>query len=139
MWLIISEVKGLRLETIFLESVDSTHKYLKEYINKNGYESPVAVVSYHQTRGIGSRNNSWVGFKGNLFFSFVLKRCDLPLDLPLSSASIYFSWLLKDILKKNGSKVWIKWPNDFYLGDKKIGGTITNLKGNLFYCGIGLN
>ena len=38
-----------------------------------------------------------------------------------------------------GSDVWLKWPNDFYIDDKKIGGTITSIKGNLMYCGIGLN
>ena len=38
-----------------------------------------------------------------------------------------------------GSDVWIKWPNDFYLGNKKIGGTITTISKDLIYCGIGLN
>ena len=33
----------------------------------------------------------------------------------------------------------IKWPNDFYIDDKKIGGTITNLSGKYVYCGIGTN
>jgi BirA family biotin operon repressor/biotin-[acetyl-CoA-carboxylase] ligase len=37
------------------------------------------------------------------------------------------------------SEVWIKWPNDFYVKDKKIGGMITNIVGNVLICGLGLN
>ncbi len=33
----------------------------------------------------------------------------------------------------------MKWPNDFYLGEKKIGGTITNITGLDLVCGIGVN
>ncbi len=124
---------------IFLESVDSTHTYLKEHIKQNGYIKPYCVVTQYQTKGIGSRDNTWSGIDGNLFFSFVLDKKYLPSDLPIQSSSIYFSYILKIILESGGSKVWLKWPNDFYISDKKIGGTITNLNNNLLYCGIGLN
>ncbi len=43
------------------------------------------------------------------------------------------------MLSEAGSKVWLKWPNDFYLEDKKIGGALTNLYGEILVCGIGLN
>jgi len=124
---------------IFLESVDSTHTYLRKYIHKNGYKKPLAVVTQNQTNGIGSRNNNWDGQVNNLFFSFVIDRKNLPPDLPIQSSSIYFSFILKESLSLLGSKLWLKWPNDFYINGNKIGGTITNFSGELFYCGIGLN
>ncbi len=127
------------MEIITLEEVDSTHIYLKEFINNNGYTNPLAVVTKYQTNGIGSRDNSWNGIKGNLFFSFVISKDELPNDLKLESASIYFSFLLKEILLKHQSNVWLKWPNDFYIKNKKIGGTITTFSNNLLLCGIGLN
>jgi len=127
------------LEIIFLNSVESTHTYLKEYIKLNSYTKPLAVVTQSQTNGCGSRNNSWEGKSGNLFFSFVIDRQLLPCDLPIQSASIYFSYILKELLSQKGSTVWLKWPNDFYLGTKKLGGTITNFSNDLYYCGIGLN
>ena len=127
------------MEILYLNEVDSTHIYLKEYIKKNGFQNPLAVVTQNQTNGIGSRDNGWDGKNGNLFFSFVVHRSSLPADLSLQSASIYFSFLLKEFLKNKGSALWLKWPNDFYLDNKKIGGTITNLSGELLYCGIGLN
>ena len=127
------------MKIITLDEVDSTHKYLKELIIEEGYCYPVCITSSLQTDGIGSRGNSWQGTRGNLFFSFVLEKKDLPKDLPLQSASIYFSYILKNVLSLEGSKIWLKWPNDFYLDDKKIGGTITTITNNLLYCGIGLN
>jgi len=127
------------LEICFLDSVESTHLYLKQYIKKNGYKKPFCVVTKHQTQGIGSRDNTWQGRKGNLFFSFVIDKEQLTCDLPIQSTSIYFSFILKELLSEMGSKIWLKWPNDFYVNDKKIGGTITNIANGLYYCGIGLN
>ncbi|MFW2557231.1 biotin--[acetyl-CoA-carboxylase] ligase [Aliarcobacter butzleri] len=127
------------MKIIRLDEVDSTHKYLKEYILKNEYTSPLCIVTDLQTQGIGSRGNSWIGKKGNLFFSLALDINSLPKDLPLQSTSIYFTYILKNILKNLGSQVWIKWPNDFYIENKKIGGTITSMSKNLIFCGIGLN
>ena len=127
------------MKILRLNEVDSTHTYLKNYILDNGFIEPICIVTDYQTNGIGSRGNFWTGKKGNLFFSFVFNKNYLPDDLPYQTISIYVSYILKNILKRHGSKVWIKWPNDFYLEDKKIGGTITNLSKDLIYCGIGLN
>ncbi len=127
------------MNKIYLDKVNSTQTYLKTYIKNNGYVRPMAVITQNQTNGIGSRDNDWDGKNGNLFFSFVVDKNNLPKDLALQSASIYFSFILKDILEACGSLVWLKWPNDFYVNDKKIGGTITNVNNELLYCGIGIN
>lgn len=127
------------MELIYLESVDSTHEYLKNFVKENKDCNKLCIYTNYQINGVGSRGNSWIGKRGNLFFSFVLDKKFLPNDLLIQSASIYFSYILKIVLKNHGSNVWIKWPNDFYLDNSKIGGTITTLSNNLLYCGIGLN
>jgi BirA family biotin operon repressor/biotin-[acetyl-CoA-carboxylase] ligase len=127
------------MKILKFKSLPSTHLYIKEYISKHGYKEPLLIVTQEQQNGIGSRDNTWEGKKGNLFFSFVINQKLLPNDLPIQSASIYFSFILKNILKSMGSKTWIKWPNDFYCYNKKIGGIITNVTNGLLYCGIGLN
>lgn len=127
------------MKILKFKSLPSTHLYIKEYISKYGYKEPLSIITQEQKNGIGSRDNIWEGKKGNLFFSFVIDKKLLPNDLPVQSSSIYFSFILKDVLRDMGSKTWIKWPNDFYCYDKKIGGTITNVTNNLLYCGIGLN
>ncbi len=127
------------MEIVYLDKIDSTHIYLKNLIKKNEYLSPICICADLQTNGVGSRGNSWQGKRGNLFFSFVLDREQLPKDLALQSASIYFSFVLKEVFSSQGSKLWLKWPNDFYIEDKKIGGTITTINKNYIFCGIGIN
>jgi BirA family biotin operon repressor/biotin-[acetyl-CoA-carboxylase] ligase len=130
--------RGLELETLYFKEVESTHSLLIEKLQNRELTSPVALWSEKQTSGIGSRTSSWIGEDGNIFLSFSIPKNRLPEDLPIHSASIYFSWLLLKVLREKGSRVWLKWPNDFYL-DRKIGGTITTLKGDSFIVGIGLN
>jgi len=127
------------LEIIYLDEIDSTQKFLIKKIKEKKLLPPVAVVADIQKNGIGSRGNSWIGELGNLFLSFALTLDELPKDLPIQSSSIYFSYILKDILSKQGSKIWLKWPNDFYIEGKKVGGTITSKIDNVLICGIGLN
>ncbi len=122
-----------------LKSVDSTQTYLLEGLRSKELHAPIAVVALEQTEGRGSRDNHWISDKGNLFFSFAVLRDTLPDDLKLESSSIYFSMILKEVLAEYGSKVWLKWPNDFYLDEQKIGGTITTLYKDIMICGIGLN
>ena len=127
------------MEIHFLKEVDSTQKWLKDACKKGELKPPVAVYAMRQTNGVGSRGNEWIGVDGNLFLSFALLRSQLPHDLKVESASIYFASLLKEVLQQKGSSVWLKWPNDFYLENKKVGGMITNVVGEMLLCGVGLN
>ncbi|QOP40988.1 biotin--[acetyl-CoA-carboxylase] ligase [Sulfurimonas marina] len=127
------------MKILYLDEVDSTQNYLKKLLQDTKPDLPIAVSSEIQTNGIGSRNNSWNGIEGNLFLSFAISLKELPNDLKLESASIYFAYILKETLAEMGSEVFIKWPNDFYLNEKKIGGMITNIVGDKLICGVGLN
>jgi len=127
------------LQILFLDSVDSTQRYLKDLIKEDKIALPYAVVANSQTDGVGSRGNSWMGMDGNLFLSFAIDINELPQDLKLESASIYFSYILKEVLSELNSSVWLKWPNDFYIDNKKIGGMITNIVKETIICGVGLN
>ena len=127
------------MKTLYFKTLSSTQLYLKEALKKSELETPVAVVADIQTNGIGSRQNGWTSQKGNLFLSFCLDKDTLPDDLKLESVSIYFSYLLKETLTEFGSKVFLKWPNDLYLENKKIGGMITNIVNNTLICGVGVN
>ncbi len=136
----ISEAKGLGLEIIYLKEITSTHKVLIEGLCNGSFTAPVALCADVQTSGVGSRGNSWQTGEGNLFLSFCLDVDSLPPDLPKNSISIYFSYILKKALAEFGSKTFLKWPNDFYLGDKKIGGMITKIvKDKTIVCSVGIN
>ena len=127
------------MQISYLESIDSTQRYLKELLREKKAVPPLAVVANMQTAGVGSRGNTWQGYRGNLFLSFAIASEALPSDLKLESSSIYFAYLLKETLSEFGSRVWLKWPNDFYVDDLKIGGMITTVSKNVLICGVGLN
>lgn len=129
--------KGLKLEILYLKSVESTQQKLIKDLKNKKLSSPICLYTDNQTAGIGSRGNSWIGEKGNLFFSFSIDINELS-NIPMQSISIYFGYLFKETLNKLGSRVILKWPNDIYL-NKKIGGIITNIIGKNVVCGIGLN
>jgi BirA family biotin operon repressor/biotin-[acetyl-CoA-carboxylase] ligase len=127
------------LEILSFSELPSTQQYLRECVSSGSADLPLAVITEEQTAGIGSRDNEWEGGKGNFFASVAMPIAQLPEDLPLSSASIYFSFIMKQVLQALGQNIWLKWPNDFYLDDQKVGGTITHKIGQTLICGIGIN
>jgi BirA family biotin operon repressor/biotin-[acetyl-CoA-carboxylase] ligase len=127
------------LEILSFDVLPSTQKYLLEQLKNTQLKAPIAVIAYEQSNGAGSRDNIWSGGEGNFFVSIAVELDDLPEDLVLSSASIYFSYIMKQVLVELGENIWLKWPNDFYLNDDKVGGTITQKVQNTLVCGIGLN
>jgi len=127
------------LEIYSFDTLNSTQTYLISKLKSGEYKAPCAVITNMQTNGVGSRDNSWIGAKGNFFASFGVNTSSLPSDLPISSMSIYFSWIMRGVLVDLGFDVWLKWPNDFYYKDKKIGGTITKKIDDIVIFGIGLN
>ncbi len=127
------------MEIHWHESLPSTQSHLIEALKSGELRAPVCVGATIQTMGRGSRGNSWIGEEGNLFISLAIARSALPEDLKLESSSIYMAFVMKELLASMGSRVWLKWPNDFYLGEKKIGGVITNVLNDTLVCGIGIN
>ncbi len=121
------------------EMLPSTQRYLVDTLKDKRIAAPAAVLCKKQTEGVGSRENRWEGMDGNFFASIAVPLTLLPEDLPLASASIYFSFLMKKVLQKESEALWLKWPNDFYIGSKKAGGTITQKVGNTLVCGMGIN
>jgi len=82
------------------------------------------VYSFDQTQGRGRENRKWINFKNkNLALSVLFK--------PYKSASNFLWYIaivslaLIKVLEDNGiSKSYIKWPNDIFIGDKKIAGVL---------------
>ncbi|HIQ27956.1 MAG TPA: biotin--[acetyl-CoA-carboxylase] ligase [Sulfurovum sp.] len=127
------------MEIKLFETLPSTQKYLIEQLQKNTLEAPIGILALQQDAGVGSRDNEWSGGRGNFFTSIAVKLQDLPKDLSLASASIYFSYIMKQTLVNLGENVWLKWPNDLYMKNEKIGGIITQKVKDTLVCGIGIN
>lgn len=123
----------------FIDECPSTHAEICERVKLKIINAPYAICSKIQTAGIGSRGNEWTGMDGNLFLSFCIHKNSLANDINDASISIYFSMIMKIFLERLGSKIWVKWPNDFYINDLKIGGTISTKIGETYIGSIGLN
>lgn len=148
----------------FFKEISSTQEFLYSYLKNKSDDIPILVVASHQTNGIGSRANKWVSPNDGIYFSFSLHKSYLPSDLPLQSSSIYFGWLFLQRLRKYNKHVWLKWPNDIYIGDVypslvnsdspiqsanpfnksdismgKIGGIMTQVVDQSIVCGMGIN
>lgn len=129
----------MSFEKVFIKDIDSTQTYLLNLIKSKKVNEKIAVYSNKQSKGIGSRGNQWESKEGNLYLSFAIPLIDLPSDLKISSGSIYFAYIAKMIFLKLGKDAWVKWPNDLYKDDKKMGGVITSKVDDMLVCGIGIN
>ena len=131
---------------IELKQIPSTNDYAQELISKSEVSEGTIIIAHEQTAGKGQGDNTWESEPGkNLTFTvvlhpvFLLPEQQFYLNKAISLAIIDH---LGTILKYK--PVHIKWPNDIYYDDKKLGGIlITNIiSGNNFItsiAGIGLN
>lgn len=130
---------------IKLERVDSTNRYAQD-MAKNGLLHEGAIISAtEQFSGKGQRGSSWQTMAGkNLTFSLYLKPHFLKAKQQfLLSQCIALAVLdcLNFYCKKG---VFIKWPNDILINDKKAAGllienTLKNDWIDYSIIGIGLN
>lgn len=124
---------------IWTQSMPSTQVWLADYIRNNDLDSIIVVATKEQTNGIGSRANTWDKVSCGLYLSCAMPIALLPQDLPRQSGSIYFGQILLELFEEFHNDLWLKWPNDFYLQDDKVGGLITQyIKGFVIF-GVGLN
>ncbi len=128
-----------KCEKRVFESLPSTQTYLLEKLKNDGLKAPILIWAKKQSAGIGSRGNVWEGVKSALTFSLALNASDLPKDLPMQANALYLGFLFKEVLKELGSQTWLKWPNDLYVEDQKIGGVMVNIYKDMRVCGIGVN
>ncbi|MBN1103744.1 MAG: biotin--[acetyl-CoA-carboxylase] ligase [Deltaproteobacteria bacterium] len=106
------------------ESIDSTNALAKELALKGAPEGTL-VLAEEQTAGRGRRGRTWVSpAGGNLLFSILLRPFLEPgrvfvltMILALETAEA--------LRRASGLPVRIKWPNDLYLGGKKLAGILT--------------
>jgi BirA family biotin operon repressor/biotin-[acetyl-CoA-carboxylase] ligase len=131
---------------VTLPIVDSTNDYLKNELSKSApLPEGTVILAEHQFAGRGQTNNTWDSEPGkNLTFSILLTPSFLVPDKQFilnKAISIAINDVLTAII---GSEVKIKWPNDIYINDHKLGGIlieniIQGAKWKHAIVGIGLN
>lgn len=107
---------------IWLENTDSTNDELRRRLDQSGDLAIIAAES--QSAGRGQGDHTWHSAPGqNLTFSVLLRhRCLRASDI-LAVTSI-MALGIRDYLHTKGIAPWIKWPNDIWVGDRKICGIL---------------
>lgn len=129
---------------VFLTELESTNNYANQLILSNAAEEGTVVLAQYQITGKGQRGNSWESEKGkNLLASIVVYPNFLFVGKQFLLSKVV-GLALAEFLKNRIDGVSIKWPNDIYVGDKKIAGILieNSVKGNFLdssVLGIGLN
>lgn len=128
----------------FLAEVDSTNAYLRKKAAAQLLPAYYAVSAGVQLQGKGQRGNVWESKPhDNITASFVVKNAGALAELSwLNSAA---ALAVVDTLSQYGvAQATIKWPNDVYIGDRKVAGILTeniliNKEVKTAVVGIGLN
>jgi BirA family transcriptional regulator, biotin operon repressor / biotin---[acetyl-CoA-carboxylase] ligase len=140
----------------YLPTCHSTNEWCANFLENENVSEGFSLYTSHQTHGKGQRGNSWEAEKDkNITMSIVLKpeflkassQFQLNIAISLGVYVAISKFLNGFALKKTSfynENLKIKWPNDIYFSNKKIGGILientilgTNLSTSII--GIGLN
>ena len=134
----------MEFKVVHIEETDSTNRWLKDYSATQPVEDMVVCADY-QTAGKGCGANTWESERGkNLTFSMLIHPKAIPANQQFHITEIVSVALCKTLQPYIYNKVEIKWPNDIYVGDRKLCGILieNRLQGNVIVdciIGIGLN
>jgi len=131
---------------VTLKEVDSTNNYLKDLLsNSKPVVEGTVIMAEAQYAGRGQQQNKWLSEPGkNLTFSLLLKPSFLPVNQQFDLTRAISLGVIDALKPHFGEHVKIKWPNDIYINDRKLGGMLIEnlLQGSSIkhsVVGIGLN
>lgn len=134
----------MNLKTIHLPETDSTNRFLHQLSAEEPSAENVLVTADFQTAGRGQGTNSWESERGrNLLFSLLVHPRHIPARRQFLLSEVE-AVAIKEVLDDYVDGISLKWPNDIYWHDRKLGGTLieTNLsRAGVTRCifGTGLN
>lgn len=129
-----------------LSEVDSTNNFLKSKVsNSEPLPEGTVIMADNQYAGRGQQENTWYASPGmNLTFSLYLCPGFLPIkDQFMLNMAVSVG--IRDALRKYlGPLLKVKWPNDLYYNQQKLGGILIEniLSGSSYKAciiGIGIN
>jgi BirA family biotin operon repressor/biotin-[acetyl-CoA-carboxylase] ligase len=86
----------------------------------------MVIIAEEQTGGVGRLGRAWVSPAGGIWLTIILKP-KIPLDHLFMITMAGSVAIARAIRKEYGIAALIKWPNDIFIGDKKVGGLLLEL------------
>ena len=131
---------------VTLKEVDSTNTFLKNVLaNNEPVPEGTVIMAESQVAGRGQQLNKWYSsINESLAFSLLLKPHFLPVPQQFLLTCAISLGIHHALLPLVGNQLKIKWPNDVYVGNGKLGGILieNQVQGNAIrnsIIGIGLN
>lgn len=107
-----------------LHEVDSTNNYASKLLKLPNSRNKTAITADSQLAGKGQRGKTWISEPGKNFQGTFIIQTELNPQL-IFMLSKWVAWNVIQILKKYDiTDCHIKWPNDIYIGDAKVGGIL---------------
>lgn len=130
-------------ELVVLSEVSSTNTWLmQQELHEPGRFG--VVLAKHQTAGRGQRSRRWYSPRGaGLYLSMGYTFTHNPTNL--SCLTLAAGVAVASALRETGvSELMLKWPNDLFVNDAKLGGILTDAQtapGDriTMICGVGIN
>ncbi|MFT5645469.1 MAG: BirA family biotin operon repressor/biotin-[acetyl-CoA-carboxylase] ligase, partial [Aureispira sp.] len=131
----------------YLASVGSTNIFANNLLSKSTPIEGTVIYTDNQYAGRGQIGSKWESAVGeNIILSVILYPKFLPIQTQFKLNQVV-ALAVYDLLKEYifpVDQLSVKWPNDIYIKDKKIGGILieNKLKGSLLasaIVGVGLN
>ena len=108
---------------LFFNSITSTHSYAMVLLSHSYPQHGTVISADFQEAGKGQQEKTWFSDKGkNILLSIIL----FPDNLPPSNLYLMKMAVRKSILDVYPlpENVYLKWPNDIYIMNKKIAGIL---------------
>ncbi len=128
-----------------LEIIDSTNNYANHQLAEGVVTEGTVFLAEYQTSGKGQQYNSWESEKGkNLTFSLVLSPSFVEIIDQFVISKVVTLGMTDFLIRSGFDGVSIKWPNDLYVGNRKIAGILIEnaIMGSVIassVIGVGLN
>ncbi len=130
----------------YINRTESTNAYVKNLLKTSRPPELSFYITHEQTKGRGQRGNSWVSDANKNHTGTLLLYPGFLEPALQFRISKYVALAVLETLRHYlpADKLKVKWPNDVYYGDMKIGGILieNSLLGNSFdyvIAGIGVN
>jgi BirA family biotin operon repressor/biotin-[acetyl-CoA-carboxylase] ligase len=126
----------------YLENTPSTIWVGKQLCAEGDLEKMhgMVIIAEEQTGGVGRMGRAWVSPSGGIWVTIVLKP-HIPIDHVFMITMAGSVAVARAIRKEFDLGALIKWPNDIFIGNKKVAGLLLELAAeadNVHYCLLGM-
>lgn len=120
-----AKTEYLGKKVIFLPQCHSTNEEARQLMANESVKEGTTIITADQTKGKGQRGNNWESEPDkNITFSIIINPGFLVPNDQFQLHIITTLAIYEVLFKIVGKNLKIKWPNDIYFLDRKLGGIL---------------